>query len=232
MTQIMRLLIVTMAALALAVTGCGKEEGGGGGGGKGGDGKGAGDGKGGGKGDGKGGGGGKGKGVDLDALAQIKPEGWTIQTTKSGQTISFNGEAEIDGMKVGVLGQAGACELAFLCPAIDVAEFKKNEENLKAMMSNAIKNDPNTVLEIAEAQLAGRKVMTVYSYGFVSDGGSRQSNHALNVFWNDGKNMVTLMLSERSFTEAKTFDEYKASLKREPMMKGAEQLLKAFEGKL
>ncbi len=230
MTKIMRLLIVTMAALALAVTGCGKDEGGGGG--KGGDGKGAGDGKGGGKGDGKGGGGGKGKGVDLDALTQIKPEGWTIQTTKGRETISFNGEAEIDGLKVGVLGQAGACEMAMLCPKLDPAEFKKNEDNLKSMMSNVLKEDPNTVLEIAEAEVAGRKVIKVYSYGFVSNGGSRQSNHALNVFWNDGKNMITLMLSDRVFTQATTFEEYKAGLKREPMDKGAEQLMKAFEGKL
>ncbi|MCB9560723.1 MAG: hypothetical protein H6708_09975 [Kofleriaceae bacterium] len=217
MRSITRFAIALAAALALAGTGCGKKDdkGGGGGGGGGASAKQGGD-------------------VDVEALAGVTVDGWKIEVMNKGRgTVTASGDGTIDGKKVNALINVGACA-STVCTKVDVAEYQKNADNLKAMMSTAMKEDPNTIFEIKGAKMGGKDVVTVYSLGFLSSNGSRVSNHGLNVFWNDGNGAVTLIISDRERHEATTFEEYKAAAEpmRATMEKAGDQLVAAYVAKL
>ncbi|MCB9565066.1 MAG: hypothetical protein H6708_32175 [Kofleriaceae bacterium] len=170
--------------------------------------------------------------IDVDALAAVTAPGFTFSTTSKRRdkvTLAFRGE--VAGAKVKGLIDVGKCVPADLCPTLDVDAFRANKD-LEGVLSSALAHDPRTVFEIDRADLGGREVITVYRLGFVETGETTVSDHGLDVWWNDGTNMLMINIYDGEVVHADSFEEFQARATRPGFDAAAAALVEAFDGTL
>ncbi len=180
----------------------------------------------------------KGGGKRLDEAAATALLGVTVpgftQTTKvvrkNMAQISYKSEKpNAQGKSIGLFIMAQPC---VMCRKLDLAKWKANE-NLKMMLPKAHKDNPELVWEVESLEAGGVTGIYTYRLSFTkgADGKRKSSSHGVTLYYNNGTNMVTVMVTgKRVF--AKSLDELKTLITKEELVAAAKAALGAFATKL
>jgi len=127
-----------------------------------------------------------------------------------GFLASYRAPANAQGANANVVISAMNC-MPMICPELTAASWKKNEDNLKMKLSQALKDNPALVFDIADATVDGKPAVSVYALSFVSTtdatGTSRASTHAYDIYWHDGARFVTVGVNAGA-TGAQSLEEF------------------------
>lgn len=136
--------------------------------------------------------------------------------------------ANDNGRKAFVMVNAQKC---MMCQPMDLAKWKANE-NLKAMLPSIHKNNPNLVWDVEEIEAGGVKAISVYERSFVKDDKTTATSNGMTVYYNNGKNMLTIQISVRGGPPAKDEAELETLYPKDQMVAVAKTFLAAFAPKI
>jgi hypothetical protein len=111
-----------------------------------------------------------------------------------GSRIALQAPEKPNGAKLGVEVTYSACD-PIICPKLDLASVKANQDNMKRMLPPIALENPELVHEIFELDVAGDKVIGVYTLHLsakkTSDGGtSKSSANSIDLTWHDNTNLL------------------------------------------
>ncbi|MCA9514682.1 MAG: hypothetical protein KC635_07060 [Myxococcales bacterium] len=204
-------------------------------------------------GSGEGGGTGEGGGAAASSAAEMTPEkaksiseslelgeGWTKgmkNASSDGFMVTFAGPENANKVKQNVMITAMRCFPA-TCKELKADVWKQNEANLKMKLSKELAESPGLTFDISETTVDGKPAIAVYTLGYMekdtADGGkSRVSAHSYDLFWHNGKTMVTVSATP-GYSGAQSLDEVKTKMTKEELEKNAKdamgKVVKAVEG--
>ncbi len=112
--------------------------------------------------------------------------------------------------------------------------WEKKKDNLMMMLPKIHKENPALVFEIDELDIDGTRVITIFNLSFVKQESGAAASSGLNLHYNNGKRMVTLMISSRKkpFSMAKSLDELKQQYSKAEYIAVARQIFKVLGPKI
>lgn len=130
----------------------------------------------------------------------FKVEGFEPQApasvSKMGARVQLAAKPRDNGVKVQLEVAYSACD-SFICPKLDLASVKANQDNLKRNLPTMALENPDLVHEIFEMEVGGEKVVGIYTLHLTArktpDGGtSKSSANSVDLTWHDGTQLVTV----------------------------------------
>ena len=172
----------------------------------------------------------------LQGLAGIDIDGFERRSGQvahgKAQVVYQSREANASGVKASVWLAVGPCSLCF---EMELAEWRARADNLKRDLPRVHIDNPALVFDIDEREVAGKKLVTIYSLSFVeqerSDGRKNPlSSHRLVAFHHDGVNEITLRISGRATRSPSSLEELRTRFTKEEMLAALDAVLSKFAG--
>lgn len=130
----------------------------------------------------------------------FKVEGFEPQAPASisgmGTRAQLAAKPKDNGVKLQLEVAYSACD-SFICPKLDLASVKANQDNLKRNLPTMALENPDLVHEIFEMEVGGEKIVAIYTLHLTAkktpDGGtSKSSANSIDLTWHDGAQLVTV----------------------------------------
>jgi hypothetical protein len=126
----------------------------------------------------------------LEKLAAIDFDGFNKDKRRLEKTVLDIRYTTRARPKLAVTINVAPC---FDCKPMVDTEWKKDSEAMKQLLAEELRNRPDTVFEIATADLYGARVISQYQLGyFFGDEGGAYS-HAYALYFNDGVNFIRVV---------------------------------------
>jgi len=174
---------------------------------------------------------------EFNEFAQMKIEGFNTLPHSKGS--AMNAMLYLEGIKendkgvfpsamVSIMGCIGCAQ-----QKMDKEVWRGRKDNLMMMLPSTHKNNPDLVFDIDEMDIDGTKVITQYGLSFVKTENSKASMHELDIFYNNGVNMMNIKVSgkHKQFKMAESLDELKTEFTRAEMEAAAKSVFKALNAK-
>lgn len=130
----------------------------------------------------------------------FKVEGFEPQApasvSKMGARVQLAAKPRDNGVKVQLEVAYSACD-SFICPKLDLASVKANQDNLKRNLPPIALENPDLVHEVFEMDVSGQKAIAIYTLYWsakkTADGGTSKSHaNSVDLTWHDGAQLVTV----------------------------------------
>ena len=119
------------------------------------------------------------------------------------------------------------------CVEINLPKWEARKDALRALEAPSVKDLPDTVYELGETTVAGRKVIFTHTAGVLIDPGKAYTNaHNYCLYWNDGVNQITIRVKDADLPSASTVPDLLAKIPREKLGEVAGDLFTKIVAKL
>lgn len=113
-----------------------------------------------------------------------------------GARVQLVAKPRDNGVKLQLEVAYSACD-SFICPKLDLAAAKANQDNLKKNLPPIALENPDLVHEVFELDAGGQKALAVYTLYWsakkTADGGTSKSHaNSIDVTWHDDTQLVTV----------------------------------------
>jgi hypothetical protein len=129
------------------------------------------------------------------------------------------------GKQVQIGATVQAC---MMCKKMDLAVWKANPHLRKGTENEKLIGTPGHVWELSTLELSGgKKAIAVYEMGYFKKDKSTFRSNGVRVFYNNGVNMVTLMVGLKGFMKGESVEALSKSMPKKDVMAAAKAFMDA-----